>query len=149
MEKTWLFKECMGFCVHKSGQRGTACFRLQGENLDGVVGDLELTRNDTGVHRIKHVKKLVSAVKKRLDSGRAGSVPSRKAAGCSSRTLLACSERGAGGSVLRTYSLGRGKNIYVYIDVISCACKCIPPMVFKSLVRKILDQESFIESSYR
>ena len=142
MEKTWLFKECMGFCVHKSGQRGTACFRLQGENLDGVVGDLELTRNDTGVHRIKHVKK-------RLDSGRAGSVPSRKAAGCSSRTLLACSERGAGGSVLRTYSLGRGKNIYVYIYVISCACKCIPPMVFKSLVRKILDQESFIESSYR
>ena len=144
MEKTWLFKECMGFCVHKSGQRGTACFRLQGENLDGVVGDLELTRNDTGVHRI------ISAVKKkRLDSGRAGSVPSRKAAGCSSKTLLACSERGAGRSVLRTYSLGRGKkNRYTYM------CFYVRVNVFhlwytKSLVRKILDQESFIESSYR
>lgn len=119
MEKTWLFKECMGFCVHKSGQRGTACFRLQGENLDGVVGDLELTRNDTGVHRI------ISAVKKRLDSGRAGSVTSRKATGCSSRTLLACSERGTGGSVLRTYSLGRGKKKYIYICIHICALMCM------------------------
>ena len=42
---------------------------------------------------------------------------SRKATGCSSRTLLACSERGTGGSVLRTYSLGRGKKIYIYVYI--------------------------------